>query len=412
MLIYNLYKYISHHFEKILMDIKDIIHRQKDDYILNVNEQEYIEYLAQEFELNFVSFDFENITVDSYEKEVPSNLYCIERFMFYEDTVPMIKRPVYRYYIPYSGDISLLKYVPKDSFTLNPLEISVNQTELYVVVEIVDYQNNPESIKQEFEEKKRNLLTNFDKLKTDCEIFNSQLKHNIEEAFNKRKTEILSKTNILTQLGVPIRKRENVSTTFSIPNPKLREKIIIEKPIVNKDKILAEPTLDIKTYNEILKLINDVGKNLERMPSTYSGLREEALRDHINLVLDPNFQMGSVTGETFNKKGKTDIMLRYDSSVVFVAECKFWQGESVYLKTIDQLLSYLTWRDSKVAVINFVKNKEISNVLEVIKQVTVNHPNYIAYTTDNDENWFNYKFHLNGDRGRKINLAVLSFHLP
>jgi hypothetical protein len=84
-------------------------------------------------------------------------------------------------------------------------------------------------------------------------------------------------------------------------------------------------------------------------------MEEEHLRDHILMVLDPNFEYGSATGETFNKKGKTDILLRHDSSVAFVAECKFWGGEKVFHKTIDQLLNYLTWRDSKTAVIIFVQ---------------------------------------------------------
>lgn len=65
---------------------------------------------------------------------------------------------------------------------------------------------------------------------------------------------------------------------------------------------------------------------------------------------------GSATGETFNKKGKTDILLRHAGNNAFVGECKFWKGEKSFLSTIDQLLGYLTWRDSKTAVIMFVKN--------------------------------------------------------
>lgn len=94
------------------------------------------------------------------------------------------------------------------------------------------------------------------------------------------------------------------------------------------------------------------------MPSIYKDKGEEDLRDHIIMTLDPNFEYGSVTGETFNKTGKTDIQLRHDSSVVFIAECKFWTGEKGFLRTIDQLLNYLTWRDTKTSVIMFVRQKD------------------------------------------------------
>jgi hypothetical protein len=64
---------------------------------------------------------------------------------------------------------------------------------------------------------------------------------------------------------------------------------------------------------------------------------------------------GQATGETFNFQGKTDILIRVDEKNVFIAECKFWKGEKVFIGTIDQLLSYLSWRDTKAAVIVFRK---------------------------------------------------------
>jgi hypothetical protein len=226
-----------------------------------------------------------------------------------------------------------------------------------------------------------------------------------------RKQQILKKNNLMASLGFPIKKKEGVAETFSVPNPKLKEKIIV-KPIVYESEFKPEPSLDEHNYYKILKIINDVGKNFERLPSTYKGKSEEDIRDHILLILDPNFELGSAGGETFNKIGKTDISLRYDSSVVFIAECKYWKGEKVFLKTLDQLLGYLTWRNSKVAIINFVQNNEFTDVLNKVKTSITIHPNFLNELNPCDETWFNYKFHLNGDRNRELDLAVISFHLP
>ena len=134
------------------------------------------------------------------------------------------------------------------------------------------------------------------------------------------------------------------------------------------------------------------------------------MRDHFIMVLSPHFH--STTGETFNKKGKTDILIRHEKENVFVAECKFWSGIKAFHKTIDQLLGYLTWRDSKAAVVSFVKNKELTPVLEAIEKETPGHACFVKCQGKKKEGWFMFELHLPDDPGRSVQLAVLVFHFP
>src|SRR4029077_3780088 len=67
---------------------------------------------------------------------------------------------------------------------------------------------------------------------------------------------------------------------------------------------------------------------------------------------------GDAAGETFNFQSKTDILIRKDGKNVFIAECKFWKGEKAFGETLDQLLSYLSWRDTKTAVVLFNRNAD------------------------------------------------------
>jgi hypothetical protein len=138
---------------------------------------------------------------------------------------------------------------------------------------------------------------------------------------------------------------------------------------------------------------------------------EETLRDHILLYLTPRFE-GASTGETFNKSGKTDILLRYETSNVFIAECKFWSGPNGLLKAIDQLFAYLTWRDSKAALVLFVRNQDFTSVLESIKETVPTHAQFIRHVQDVHESWFEYRLSLPGDPGREVWFSVLAFHLP
>jgi hypothetical protein len=82
---------------------------------------------------------------------------------------------------------------------------------------------------------------------------------------------------------------------------------------------------------------------------------------------------GKATGETFNGEGKTDVLIRHEGGNIFIAECKFWRGEKAFLETIDQVLSYLSWRDTKAALSISNKNRDFSSVLAKIKQVAPTH---------------------------------------
>ena len=79
-------------------------------------------------------------------------------------------------------------------------------------------------------------------------------------------------------------------------------------------------------------------------------------------------------GETFNVSGKTDILVRSGDRNVFVAECKFWHGPKRFDDAITQLLGYLTWRDSKVALVIFNHNRDSEAVRLKMHEVMMSRP--------------------------------------
>lgn len=222
-----------------------------------------------------------------------------------------------------------------------------------------------------------------------------------------RKDQHLKQSNLLSQLGIPLKKADKAPATFTVPT--VKKKVII-KPSAPDIPFTPDPTLDESVYEDILTMCHDLGVEMERHPNIYENKNEETLRDHFILVLSPQFE--SVTGETFNKSGKTDILIRHEKSNVFVAECKFWKGIKGHHETIDQILSYLTWRDSKAAVICFVRTKEFTPVLSQIESNTAQHPQFVKYHGSPREGRFNFEFHLPGDHSRAVRLAVLCFHFP
>ena len=72
-------------------------------------------------------------------------------------------------------------------------------------------------------------------------------------------------------------------------------------------------------YEHALNVIQQMTLVMERSPSAFSTMDEEALRQHFLVQLNGQFE-GQVTGETFNLNGKTDILLREGSRNAFIGE--------------------------------------------------------------------------------------------
>ena len=174
---------------------------------------------------------------------------------------------------------------------------------------------------------------------------------------------------------------------------------------------IVHPQIDEATYQEILSVLHNMAIVMERSPSAFNELREEQLRMHFLVQLNGVFK-GEATGETFNFNGKTDILLRKDGRNIFIGECKFWNGPKAFNETIDQLLNYLTWRDSKSAIILYVRDTKLSTVLDKIPLLLQNHSNSFSEPKDDGEGRFRIRMKSNRDDTILLDLTVLVYHVP
>ena len=202
---------------------------------------------------------------------------------------------------------------------------------------------------------------------------------------------------------------QSTNSVFTVPTIQKKN---IPQPKAEKKEFTAEPSMNTEMYNDTLKVIYDFGRSMERKPSLYKGKNEEDIRDLFVAIMETRYDSTTVTGETFNKGGKTDILLKYkDGSNLFVAECKWWKGEKEFAEAINQLFdNYLTWRDSKTALLFFVKNKEIVSVCEKIKSEATKHLYFLNITKDSDDGRFSFKFHLPEDKNKVVYLEIMAFH--
>jgi hypothetical protein len=136
---------------------------------------------------------------------------------------------------------------------------------------------------------------------------------------------------------------------------------------------IPQPALENAVYEDVLERIAAFAHAVERTPLTVGTLDEEGLRDHLLLALNTSYE-GKAGGEVFSRAGKTDITLTDRDRHVFVAECKVWGGAKKFSAAVDQLLSYLVWRDSKAALVLFIKSGNATDIISKADTAIAEHP--------------------------------------
>lgn len=375
--------------------------------LLNMNETAYVDYLVAKYCLDLPVLDFDHIAVSDREEIIPAGRFPRDRIdtsLRGGDPGQRI-RQVFWYHIPFAGPSGLLGWRPSKGVRWT---YEVTMTRTAVAFDVVNWCDSADEVRTEAKKMLGFIRQLADNLASDVTRFNDALHGRVTVAVTDRKAELLKQLGLLESLGVPIKASDQVPDTLAVPVQKTRP--ILAKPGAPTAAFTPEPTLEASAYAEILRICRDLGREIERLPSIHEGKDEESLRDHFLLLLSPHFS--SATGETFNKTGKTDILIRHQGANLFVAECKNWGGPKAHLDGLDQLLGYLTWRDSKTALLCFVRNKKFGPVLAKIEETTPQHPCFVKLAAKPEEGRFDYDFHIPADPTRGVKLAILCFHFP
>ena len=148
-------------------------------------------------------------------------------------------------------------------------------------------------------------------------------------------------------------------------------------------------------------MLRNARNALERSPSMTAHLDEERIRDLLLLLLNAQFE-GAAAGEVFNAAGKTDILIRAEDRNVFIAECKIWKGPKTIRNAIGQLLSYLTWRDTKAALPLFIRSGQPTSIISNAIAEIEGHPNFKRTpSAGEDGERYDFVLHANGDPNKE-----------
>ena len=247
-------------------------------------------------------------------------------------------------------------------------------------------------------------------MRKDVAGFNDGLRATIERRIEQRREKIASDRALSTGLGFPARRRDAAPMTYVAPE--IRRKAPIRPAVASARKVAQpEPVFDLAEYEHVLSVISGMVTVMERSPAAFAEMKEEHLRQHFLVQLNGQYE-GQATGETFNFEGKTDILVRVEGRNIFIAECKFWDGPKTISDAIDQLLGYATWRDTKVALLVFVRSKDFTAVVSKVGDTVAAHGATTARLAYQAETGFRFTLTHRDDPERSMVLTVLVFHVP
>ncbi len=109
-----------------------------------------------------------------------------------------------------------------------------------------------------------------------------------------RRAAILKDDALVQGLGIPIKRRPDDASTYTIP-------VVRTKPVIEqnheKSAVLREPVLHEEEYNHILDLISRMALVMERSPRAFYDMDEESIRWQFLVPLNSHYE-GMASGET------------------------------------------------------------------------------------------------------------------
>lgn len=397
--------YLSAILETKKQDLFRKIDNDSSEYLANVNIDDYLEYLYSEFEMQTPTIDEDNIEIDQLEQKV-------ERYNDFHTRIGYVDGIAMHVLIPYYGDKNLFLAKPS-AYTTSFPQAGINTQ--FIVIEIGLSMSEVEDlpVQQIIQQQIDCIKAYLSFIENDLKIFNSQIKEIAKERINYRLENYKKICKMNSTLKYKINRNPEAPLTYKVPN--IIKKVKFQKPKADLKTIMSEPEIEQKEYDNIIEVCSSMAKVMERSPRDFANMNEETIRSHFLVQLNGQYE-GQATGETFNSNGKTDILIRSENQNVFIAECKFWKGKKGYLSTIDQLLGYVTYRDTKTAVFMFVKNKNFTEAFKQMQEVIKEHHNFVrfieSYTPPKGSSAFRCKFKNQNDEEKHFYITIMAFCIP
>jgi hypothetical protein len=390
--------------------VPEEVEQAPEDHLLSVDEDAWVAALLERRRLDLPALGEpwmdapEEMRIDL--SRTPSGLFG--RAPFSSTSAPTI--PGFRVvvHIPFIGDGALFLLQP-NTYTSKRPRAHVGQHEL---ISAIEYPNDtPVDVRAHTESLIREVEQYLGPVREQLTAYNDGIERLARESIRSRRERVRRHYAHLQATGLPMRNAEGAAKTYI-------SAVIVRRPApllpntADSEPMALEPVLGDQAFDEILRIVRSSGTSMERSPATYREMVEEDLRQIILMALNAGPYQGQATAEAFNVAGKTDILIRDGNRNIFIAECKIWSGSKELTNAIDQLFNYTAWRDTKLALIVFVRQRDLTSVMAKARDTLAVHPQFVGHNRAAGETELRAKMRWPGDERRLADLNIFFIHLP
>jgi hypothetical protein len=394
-------------FQNVTKKLVKEVESTPEQHLLQADEQEWAQALAERY-----SVAAPVLHTDQMWMEPPRDVQVDVSHEGFMRALPEnggpFHVPGYRVviHIPFSGDYGVFK-LQASQFSLNPPRAIVERDELK---DVVEYPHDRKvNIKAQAEALATKVSRQLEWARRDIQRHNESLEQTALNAIRARRERVQQHRQHVEETGLPMRRPDGEAKTYISdalvrrPAPRL--------PTQDSERIVLEPALGAQVFEHILRVLRAAGEAMERSPETYKTMGEEDRRQVFLTALNTHYR-GQASAEAFNVSGKTDIIVRHEGRNLFIAEFKFWSGVKAFVATLDQLFGYTAWRDTKLAVVVFVKERDLTAVIEKAREALAQHPQFVAWGEAGTETELRATVHWRGDERRLADLNLFFVHTP
>ena len=377
----------------------------KDQFLVS-NEQEIVDHVVAGLSVQPIVLQEENSTLNQGETQVDISQDRTRIFSRGHTEPFCIPGTRVDIDIPFTGDEWIL-YCRTNPWSMEVPHADVRHGHLRLTI-IQPHDSDPNSFKTEYDQEMRLVRECVGRARAQVNGYNENLPNLVKQAVRNRRDRLERHSDIAALLDIPLNTRPGVPTIDPV---KLEVRRPVALPTPLKTGFSPEPGITDQTFEDVLHFIRHQCRTFEQTPRTYAVHGEEDLRNIILAQLNGHFQ-GDAVGEAFRRKGKTDICIEQDNRAAFVAECKLWAGPKGVTKALDQLMGYLTWRDSKAALIMFnVKNKDFTKLRAAMSETLSAHPLFLRELACDEAGEWRIQTRNAEDTGRRVTVHVFVFDL-
>ncbi|MGE0756803.1 MAG: hypothetical protein AB7O38_07275 [Pirellulaceae bacterium] len=366
-------------------------------------DDELVAHIVAEYRIEPLNLHTDRAEAEHAETQVDVR-HHFNRAVFDRSRPCLIKGNEITVHVPFTGDPQLPLLAPS-TFNMNPPRGSIrkrgDQGGAIVMSLALPADVDETQFNRWIAEQLNGLRQHSEWSRRDVEAFNEKLEPQARAVVVARRAQLEKQGSLLKKLSVPLRRRDDAPNPAPVPMPKR-----VVKPLPAPRMVEQEYGLTAADYEYILKILRHESRSFEATPDAFVKLDEEELRDIVLAHLNGHFE-GDAAGERFRRNGKTDICIEHENRAAFVAECKLWKGPKAFSEAIGQLLGYLTWRDTKTALLVWNKTvKDFAKLQDSVPQLLREHGRFVKMLDAGHTGEWRGVFGASSDDGREIIVHV------